>query len=72
MAAELDHVIMLLPYELVVKPPSWLTDHFVVSPGGVHADGKTENRLVLFQDGSYLELIAFIDDDPEKRRGHWW
>lgn len=41
-------------------------------PGGRHADGKTENRLVLFRDGSYLELIAFIRDDPEKRKGHFW
>lgn len=34
--------------------------------------GETENRLVLFRDGTYLELIAFVNDDPEKRRRHWW
>lgn len=39
---------------------------------GKHADGKTENKLILFRDGSYLELIAFVNDDPEKRKGHWW
>lgn len=72
MAAQLDHVVMLLPYELITKPPAWITDNFVVSPGGTHADGKTENRLVLFQDGTYLELIAFVNDDPDKRKGHWW
>lgn len=43
-----------------------------IQPGGKHADGRTENRLVVFRDGTYLELIAFIDDAPEKRRGHWW
>ena len=68
----LDHVILLLPYNDVVDPPDWITSKFTVSPGGRHADDKTENRLVLFRDGTYLELIAFIEDDPERRRGHWW
>lgn len=70
--AKLDHVVLLLPYKDIVSPPAWITDNFTVSPGGRHADGKTENKLVLFKDGSYLELIAFINDDPEKRKGHWW
>lgn len=70
--AQLDHVVLLLPYDHLANPPAWLTDNFTISPGGVHGDNKTENRLVLFRDGTYLELIAFINDDPEKRRGHWW
>lgn len=69
---QLDHVILLLPYDYLDTPPRWITDNFTVSPGGQHADGKTENRLVLFRDGTYLELIAFVNDDPEKRKGHWW
>lgn len=69
---KLDHVILLLPYDMLSNPPSWLTEHFTISPGGRHADNKTENRLVMFQDGTYLELIAFINDDPDKRKGHWW
>ncbi|KAK3636928.1 hypothetical protein LTR56_012588 [Elasticomyces elasticus] len=69
---QLDHVIVLLPYDDIVNPPTWVTDNFTVSPGGRHADNKTENRLILFADGTYVELIAFIDDDPEKRKGHWW
>lgn len=68
----LDHVVLLLPYDEIVNPKPWLTDVFTISPGGRHGDNRTENRLVLFRDGTYLELIAFIDDDPEKRRGHWW
>ncbi|KAK5708172.1 hypothetical protein LTR97_000712 [Elasticomyces elasticus] len=49
-------------------------DHVIIllPPGGRHADNKTENRLILFADGTYVELIAFINDDPKKRRGHWW
>lgn len=69
---QIDHVIVLLPYSSIVSPPSWLTSAFTISPGGRHADNRTENRLILFTDGSYLELIAFIDDDPKRREGHWW
>lgn len=68
----LDHVVILLPYDYLENPPSWIKDNFTISPGGRHGDNKTENRLILFQDGTYLELIAFINDDPEKRKGHWW
>src|SRR5581483_146322 len=32
---------------------------FTVIGGGAHADGPTENALIPFPDGSYLELIAF-------------
>lgn len=71
-ATQLDHVIILLPYEDIVNPPRWVTNNFTVSPGGKHADNKTENRLILFADGTYIELIAFINDDPAKRKGHWW
>ena len=69
---ELDHVVALIPYDTLTNPPSWITDNFTLSPGGRHGDNKTENKLVIFQDGTYLELIAFINDDPEKRKGHWW
>ncbi|KAI1326833.1 hypothetical protein F5Y16DRAFT_373551 [Xylariaceae sp. FL0255] len=69
---QLDHVVVLVPYDTLIHPPAWITSNFTLSPGGRHADNKTENRLVLFQDGTYLEFIAFINDDPEKRKGHWW
>ncbi|KAM0695182.1 hypothetical protein Q7P36_005538 [Cladosporium allicinum] len=67
-----SHIIILVPYELLTSPPSWLTSAFTLSPGGRHADNRTENRLILLADGSYIELIAFINDDPALREGHWW
>jgi Glyoxalase-like domain len=70
--ARLDHIIILVPYQDLLTPPAWLTKHFTLTPGGRHADGKTANKLILFSDGSYIELIAFIDDDPRHRAGHWW
>jgi Glyoxalase-like domain len=69
---QLDHVVALLPYKDILDPPEWIRKNFSVSPGGRHADGKTENRLILFKDGTYLELIAFVNDDQDKRRGHFW
>jgi Glyoxalase-like domain len=72
MAPTLDHIIILLPYASLVNPPSWITENFTITPGGKHGDGKTENKLICFRDGTYIELIAFIDDDPKKRKGHWW
>jgi hypothetical protein len=68
----LDHIVILLPYKAVLNPPKWLTDNFTIIPGGRHAGGQTENKLIVFQDGSYIELIAFIDDDPKHRVGHRW
>lgn len=68
----LDHVVLLLPCKELTELPAWVTENFTVSEGGQHADKKTENRLVLFRDGTYLELIAFINDDPDKRKGHYW
>jgi hypothetical protein len=68
----LDHIVILLPYKAVLSPPRWLTDNFTVIPGGRHAGGQTENKLVVFQGGSYIELIAFVDDDPKYRVGHRW
>ncbi|TAQ90981.1 hypothetical protein B7494_g743 [Chlorociboria aeruginascens] len=68
----LDHIIVLIPYQDLINPPEWLTQIFTLTPGGQHAGGRTENRLVCFQDGSYLELIAFINDLPEHRAGHFW
>ena len=44
--------------------------------GGIHADGATHNALVGFADGSYLELIAFLQPQARHRwaahaaRGH--
>jgi hypothetical protein len=68
----LDHIILLIPHEQLANPPLWITKNFTLTPGGRHAGGKTENKLICFRDGSYIELIAFINDDPKHREGHWW
>jgi hypothetical protein len=45
---------------------------FTATPGGEHADGLTRNALVPFEDGSYLELVAFMDlEDPRDNVWGW-
>ena len=70
----LDHLILFLPVDpetKLPKVPSFISDNFTLTPGGVHADGLTSNTLILLADGCYIELISFID--PEKDvSSHWW
>ncbi|KAJ4396576.1 hypothetical protein N0V93_000797 [Gnomoniopsis smithogilvyi] len=71
-AAILDHIVILVPYSTLLNLPTWLTDAFTISPGGRHADGVTENKLILFSDGVYLELIAFVPGKEAERERHRW
>lgn len=41
---------------------------FQVTPGGTHPGAMTHNALVPFEDGSYIELIAFHSDQRRGRR----
>ncbi|POR32788.1 Uncharacterized protein TPAR_07013 [Tolypocladium paradoxum] len=69
----LDHTVILVSHETLIGLPDGLKESFTVAPGGTHADGLTCNRLILFEDGVYIELIAFFDDiDPGRRKKHGW
>jgi hypothetical protein len=52
-----DHAIILVK-DLTVAMTAFRSIGFTVEFGGVHADGKTHNALIVFADGSYLELLA--------------
>lgn len=68
-----DHVILLIPHSQLISLPQWLSDAFTILDGGVHEGGMTENKIVVFQDGVYLELIAFVDGlNPQRRAMHPW
>lgn len=56
----LDHVVLVV-LDLAAAVAQHRARGFTVTPGGEHAGGLTHNALVGFQDGSYLELIAFHD-----------
>jgi hypothetical protein len=68
----LDHIVLLLPAQDLDNLPEALRNAFTFIPGGTHADGKTYNKLVILSSGVYLEFIAFVDDDPSRKEGHWW
>jgi len=66
----LDHVVLV-----VLDLDTAVAEHrergFIVTPGGEHAGGLTHNALVGFQDGSYLELIAFHDVAAASGKHSW-
>lgn len=77
----LDHLIHLVP-DLDESIALYSNLGFVVLRGGKHADGLTENALIVLPDGVYIELISFVsangendgDDSALRQRQskHWW
>jgi catechol 2,3-dioxygenase-like lactoylglutathione lyase family enzyme len=64
----IDHVVILV-HDLATASSDYRSLGFTVTPGGDHADGATHNALIVFADGTYLELLAFKRKAPEHR---WW
>jgi catechol 2,3-dioxygenase-like lactoylglutathione lyase family enzyme len=63
----IDHLVIAV-HDLDRAAASYEALGFTVVPGGRHPIG-THNALIAFGDGSYLELIAFYEANPEHR---WW
>ncbi|MCJ2144443.1 VOC family protein [Methylobacterium sp. E-066] len=68
MPLSLDHVVIAVA-DLDAAIRDYGALGFTVVPGGEHAGGVTHNALVVFADGTYLELIAFRRPDLDSR---WW
>ncbi len=71
MLTGLDHLVILVE-ELNEAVAGYEKRGFRVTPGGEHADGLTRNALVPFADGTYLELVAFVDPDDEQDNVWGW
>ena len=69
MLNRLDHLVILVR-DLDQAIREYEVLGFTVIPGGEHADGLTRNALIPFRDGSYLELVPFLD--PENPRENVW
>ena len=54
----IDHLVIVVP-ELEAAVASYRGLGFTVVPGGRHPIG-THNALIAFEEGAYLELIAFF------------
>jgi hypothetical protein len=57
MALQLDHVVILVK-DLEEAIKQYQKEGFKVSKGGRHDNGITENALIHFKDGTFLELLA--------------
>jgi hypothetical protein len=67
----LDHLVILVR-NLERASADFERLGFAVTPGGEHADGLTRNALVPFEDGTYLELVSFLDaEDPADNVWGW-
>lgn len=71
MLTRLDHLVILVR-DLGLASADYERLGFAVTPGGEHADGLTRNALVPFEDGTYFELVSFIDpEDPTDNVWGW-
>ncbi|CAM1505108.1 Fc.00g107450.m01.CDS01 [Cosmosporella sp. VM-42] len=69
----LDHIVILVSPQSLADIPQRLKDTLTVIDGGEHAGGLTFNKLIIFPDGVYIELIAFREkSDPVGRKKHRW
>lgn len=64
----IDHLVIVVR-ELEQAITDYTALGFSVVRGGEHTTGATHNALVVFADGTYLELIAFQRPDEQHR---WW
>ncbi len=71
MLVGLDHLVILVE-GLEEAVAGYEELGFRVTPGGEHADGLTRNALVPFADGTYLELVAFVDPTDERDNVWGW
>lgn len=60
---KLDHVIIGV-HDLTQAIEDYARLGFTVIPGGTHSNGATWNALIIFRDGSYLELLAPTGNVP--------
>lgn len=62
---QIDHIIILISPQSFANPPPWLSENFTIIEGGTHSKGTSRNKLIIFKDGTYLELFSWTDPQPE-------
>ncbi len=70
MPSAIDHVVVAV-HDLDQAIEDYTSLGFTVSNGGDHAHRGSHNALITFDDGSYIELIAFKHEPPVKDNT-WW
>jgi len=69
MGLRFDHAVILVR-DLQTATADYQSLGFNPFFGGEHADGKTHNALIVFHDGSYLELLAPTKPEFIETTGH--
>jgi len=67
---QIDHVAYVV-LDLASALAEWRERGFTVTPGGEHSHGLTHNALIGFEDGAYVELVAFHDIAAAKGKHSW-
>lgn len=62
----LDHVVIAF-HDLERAVADWQSQGFTVVRGGRHPGRTSHNALVVFEDGAYVELIAWVEPNPAER-----
>ena len=70
MPIAIDHVVVAVN-DLQQAIADYESLGFTITPGGDHAHRGSHNALITFQDGSYIEVIAFKHEPPVKDNT-WW
>ncbi len=70
MPKAIDHVVVAV-HNLTQAIDDYTNLGFTVTIGGDHAHRGSHNALITFDDGSYIELIAFKHEPPVKDNT-WW
>ena len=70
MSLSIDHVVISVR-DVDTAIETYQKQGFTAFYGGKHASGLTHNGLVVFDDGSYLELIGPVHPQPEGEGGFY-
>lgn len=68
MLTGIDHLVIAVP-DLAAAIKTYRDLGFTVAAGGRHTGVGTDNALIVFRDGAYLELVGFYEPRPDHR---WW
>lgn len=68
MILAIDHLVILV-HDLEHAIADYTTLGFTVLRGGEHPGAGSHNALIVFEDGTYLELIAFFQPNEDHL---WW
>ncbi|EFW17303.1 hypothetical protein D8B26_000041 [Coccidioides posadasii str. Silveira] len=68
-ASRIDHITIILSEEEFETLPPWLSENFTIIEGGKHTGQASQLKLIIFEDGTYLELFNWWGPPPSN---HSW